>query len=101
MALFSPRSWKAIPPHALTELADAGFHPPISAMRAELLEPEALEVMLFAPLALETHLLLQVDKGDQTADPGGDPSTAIFLTLSSVHLLAPQDLSYNLGSKRR
>ena len=43
--LFSPRSWtwKRIPPHALTELADVGFHPPISAMRAELPEPEALE----------------------------------------------------------
>ena len=28
VALFSPRSWKRIPPHALTELADVGFHPP-------------------------------------------------------------------------
>ena len=32
-----------MPPHALTELADVGFHPPISAMRAEVPEPEALE----------------------------------------------------------
>ena len=30
VALFSPRSWKRIPPHALTELADVGFHPPNS-----------------------------------------------------------------------
>ena len=43
VALFSPRSWKRIPPHALTELADVGFHPPISAMRAEVPELEALE----------------------------------------------------------
>ena len=43
VALFSPRSWKRIPPHALTELADVGFHPPITAMRAEGTEPEALE----------------------------------------------------------
>ena len=43
VALFSPRSWKRIPPHALTELADVGFHPPISAMRAEVPEHEALE----------------------------------------------------------
>ena len=43
VALFSPRSWKRIPPQALTELADVGFHPPISAMRAEVPEPEALE----------------------------------------------------------
>ena len=42
VALFSPRSWKRIPPHALIELADVGFHPPISAMRAEHQEPEAL-----------------------------------------------------------
>ena len=42
VALFSPRSWKRIPPHALTELADVGFHPPISAMRAEVPEPEVL-----------------------------------------------------------
>ena len=34
VALFSPRSWKRIPPHALTELADVGFHPSISAMRS-------------------------------------------------------------------
>ena len=43
VALFSPRSWKRMPPHALTELADVGFRPPISAVRAELPEPEALE----------------------------------------------------------
>ena len=43
VALFSPRSWKRIPPHALTELADVGFHPPISAMRAEQQELEALK----------------------------------------------------------
>ena len=42
VALFSPRSWKRTPPHALTELADVGFHPPISAMR-EVPEPEALQ----------------------------------------------------------
>ena len=43
VALFSPRSWKGIPPHALTELADVGFHPPLTATRAEAPEPEALE----------------------------------------------------------
>ena len=43
VALFSPRSWKRIPPHALTELADVGFHPPITAMRAEVPEPEVLD----------------------------------------------------------
>ena len=43
VALFSPRSWKRIPAHALTELADVGFHPTLSAMRAEVSEQEALE----------------------------------------------------------
>ena len=43
VALFSSRSWKRIPPHALIELADVGFHPPISAMRAEVPELVALE----------------------------------------------------------
>ena len=41
VALFLPRSWKRTPPHALTELADVGFHPPIPAMRAEQQELEA------------------------------------------------------------
>ena len=43
MALFSPRSWKRIPPDALTQIADVGSHPPVSAVRDELPEPEALE----------------------------------------------------------
>ena len=48
------------------------------------LEVPTQEALLFAPLALETHLLLQVDKGDKTAELGGDPITAVFLTLSST-----------------
>ena len=31
LALFSPRSWKKIAPHALSELQDVGFYPPRSA----------------------------------------------------------------------
>ena len=34
---------REMPPHALTELADVGLHPPISPLRAELQEPEALD----------------------------------------------------------
>ena len=45
----------------------------------ESLEVLALEVLLSALLAPETHLPLQMDRGDKTADLGGDPSTAIFL----------------------
>ena len=44
VALFSPRSWKKIPPHALTELADVRFRTPLSAMRAEKQEPEVFDV---------------------------------------------------------
>ena len=44
VTVFSPRSWKRIPPHALTELADCrGFTPPISAMRAKQQELEGLK----------------------------------------------------------
>ena len=35
IALFSPRSWKRIPPHCLDELIEAGFYPPFSAQDAE------------------------------------------------------------------
>ena len=35
IALFSPRSWKRIPPHCLDELIEAGFYPPYSAQDAE------------------------------------------------------------------
>ena len=49
----------------------------------------AQEVLPFAPLALETHLPPQVDKGDKTADLGGDPNTAVFLTLFSAVDISP------------
>ena len=37
--------------------------------------------LLFAQLLPETHLHLQVDIGNKTADLGGDLNTAVFLTL--------------------
>ena len=43
------------------------------------LEVQALEVLLSAQSVPETHLHLQRDRGDKTADPRGDPSIAIFL----------------------
>ena len=66
----------------------------MSVLGQESLEVPTQEALLFAPLALETHLLLQVDKGGKTTGLGGDPNTAVFL---SGYLT--QDLSYNLGSK--
>ena len=56
----------------------------MSALGQGSLEVPTQEVLPFAPLALETHLLLQVDKEGTTADLGGDPSTAVFPTLSSA-----------------
>ena len=50
----------------------------------ESLEVPTLEALLSAPLALETHLHLQVDRGGKTADLGGDPNTAAFLILISA-----------------
>ena len=35
LALFSPRSWLKLAPHALTELADLGFYPPLAAHLAQ------------------------------------------------------------------
>ena len=40
IALFSPRSWKRIPPHALCELQDLGFHPPRAAGAMLLDQPK-------------------------------------------------------------
>ena len=40
VALFSPRAWKRIPPHALCELQDLGFFPPRSAGAMMLDLPE-------------------------------------------------------------
>ena len=40
VALFSPRSWKRIPPHALCELQDLGFHPPRAAGAMSLDQPK-------------------------------------------------------------
>ena len=39
MALFSPRAWKRIPPHALSELQDLGFIPPRAAGAMMLDQP--------------------------------------------------------------
>ena len=55
----------------------------------ESLEVPALEVLLFALLVPETHLPLQVDRGDKTADLGGDPNTAVFLELTSAQDTSP------------
>ena len=40
IALFSPRAWRRIPPHALCELQDLGFLPPRSAGAMMLDQPE-------------------------------------------------------------
>ena len=40
IALFTPRAWKRIPPHALCELQDLGFLPPRSAGAMMLDQPE-------------------------------------------------------------
>ena len=40
IALFSPRAWKRIPPHALCELQDLGFHPPRAAGAMLLDQPK-------------------------------------------------------------
>ena len=40
VALFSPRSWKRIPPHALCELQDLGFHPLRAAGAMSLDQPK-------------------------------------------------------------
>ena len=48
--MFSPRSWKRIPPHCLDELIDVGFYPPFSAQAAESEEPTLPLDGSFTPL---------------------------------------------------
>ena len=66
VALFSPRSWKRIPPHALTELADVGFHP-----QSQLCELKVQSLKLWKVKQRRrtygwTHLLLINNRGSPT-----------------------------------
>ena len=74
LALFSPRSWTRIPPHALNELQEAGFYPPRSVNFAQaysaLLDPgteEPQPLLETPPLLEELAEKLQLPSPEQKA----------------------------------
>ena len=76
VALFSPRSWKRIPPHALCELQDLGFHPPRAAGAMLLDQPKVERTQGDIP-GRDSKIL--GDLGDSGDIPGRDSKTLGYL----------------------